>query len=116
MESCEPFDVIVVPFPFTDKAASKRRPALVLSAAAFSSATGHIVLAMITTASFSSWASDVALRDWKAAGLPKASLVRMKLFTLDMRFVLRKLGSLSAHDRKRVIGSLHGVLPPMADS
>ncbi len=28
------FDVVVVPFPFTDKAATKKRPALILSDAA----------------------------------------------------------------------------------
>ena len=41
---CEAFDVVVVPFPFTDRANSYRRPALVLSdCAMFNSGIGHAV-------------------------------------------------------------------------
>lgn len=58
--SCEAFDVVVVLFPFTDRAASKRRPALVLSdASAFNAATGQVVLAMITSAKHVGWPLDV---------------------------------------------------------
>ena len=35
-----------------------------------------------------------------AFGLPAASVVRMKLFTLDQEFVLRKAGTLALRDRK----------------
>lgn len=102
----EPGDLVVVPFPFTDTAATKRRPALVISSPEFQQANGCMVLLMITSAKHSRWAGDVTLRDWKSAGLPQASLARLKLFTLDNRFVLRKLGILSANDRKAVKESL----------
>ena len=46
----EPFDVVVVPFPFTDSAQTKRRPALVLSQNTnFGNQNGHSILAMITS-------------------------------------------------------------------
>jgi len=46
----EPFDVVVVPFPFTDSAQTKRRPALVLSQHTnFGNKIGHSVLAIITS-------------------------------------------------------------------
>lgn len=97
----ERFDVVVVPFPFTDSAASKRRPALVLSnEKAFNLPAGHSVMAMITSAGNAAWPLDVAISDGNAAGLTAASLVRMKLFTLDNRYILRRLGRLSASDRK----------------
>jgi mRNA interferase MazF len=44
-----PFDVLAVPFPFTDSAAVKRRPAVVLAAGPFNDRIGHLVLAMITS-------------------------------------------------------------------
>lgn len=96
------FDVVVVPFPFTDKLATKRRPALVISTAEFNRQHSQIVLAMITTASRSAWPSDLALHDWAKAGLLVPCLMRLKLFTLDQSLVERRLGALSAQDAKRV--------------
>ncbi|MEQ9530333.1 MAG: type II toxin-antitoxin system PemK/MazF family toxin [Haliea sp.] len=100
--TCEAFDVVVVPFPFTDRLTSKRRPALVLSTASFNTASGHAVMAMITSARHSSWPLDVAIQTLQSAGLPAASCVRMKLFTLDLRLVIRKAGTLHEDDVKRV--------------
>lgn len=102
----KPFDVLVVPFPFTDSAAVKRRPALVLSAEPFQDRIGHLVCAMITSRENRGWPLDVELTDLSVAGLPHASVVRMKLFTLDERFVLRKAGRLAGADRTAVQRSL----------
>jgi mRNA interferase MazF len=72
------FDVVVVPFPFTDVDASKRRPALILSDdQRFNTPVGHSVMAMITTASHSAWALDVAITDLGLAGLKSPSIIRM---------------------------------------
>ena len=96
-------DVVVVPFPFTDRVASKRRPALVVSSVAFNRASRHSVLAMITSAERTSWPGDVAVSDLAAAGLPVPCLVRLKLFTLDHRLVLKKAGRLAAEDRAALV-------------
>lgn len=107
----ERFDVVVVPFPFTDSSASKRRPALVISnGAAFNAPAGHSVMAMITSADNAPWPLDQPLRDLSAAGLSAPSVVRMKLFTLDHRFVLRKAGRLSGRDGKAVAAALKSLL------
>jgi mRNA interferase MazF len=92
-------DVVVVPFPFSDRNAAKRRPALVCSSAAFNDSAHHLVLAMITTASHRKWPGDAAIRDLAPTGLPAPSIVRWKLFTLDASLVLRRAGTLSARDR-----------------
>lgn len=97
-----PFDVVVVPFPFTDRNATKRRPALVLTQSIFNQAVQQAVLAMITSAEQSSWPGDCAIDDIDAVGLPAACLIRLKLFTLDQRLILRKAGTLGAADQKKL--------------
>ncbi|MCZ7663057.1 MAG: type II toxin-antitoxin system PemK/MazF family toxin [Thermoleophilia bacterium] len=108
----EPWSVVVVPFPFTDSPRARRRPALVLSSTAEQGGlVGHSVLAMITSARNSRWPLDVAIDDLPSAGLEAASVVRMKLFTLDHRFILRSIGALSEQDRGSVGTSLKKLLP-----
>ena len=105
------FDVVVVPFPFTDRTTTKRRPALVLSDAGnFNKQVGQSVLAMITSAVNSNWPLDVDITDLDSAGLPSASVVRMKLFTLDDQLVSRKAGALSDDDQQRVTNTLKQLL------
>lgn len=99
----ERFSVVRVPFPFTDRAATKNRPALVLSdAATFNTPAGHTVLAMITSQDTPAWPLDCPLQDLAAAGLPAASKLRFKLFTLDNRLVRGELGKLSEIDETKV--------------
>lgn len=107
----KPFDIVVVPFPFTDRNSSKRRPALVLSSASFNQASGHSVLAMITSADQSSWVGDLPIENPTPTGLSHPCLVRMKLFTLDQRLIVRLAGYLSQSDRKRLKESWAALLP-----
>ena len=58
----ESLDVVVVPFPFTDRRTVKRRPALIVSAANFNQAHEQSILTMITTAR-RDWPSDVVIQD-----------------------------------------------------
>ncbi len=107
------FEVVRVPFPFTDRDAAKNRPALVLSdPQAFGVPSGHSVMAMITSASNAPWPLDCAVRDLQSAGLPSPSVVRFKLFTLDHRLVRGRLGTLCEGDASavhRAMGALFGV-------
>lgn len=95
----KPFDVVVVPFPFTDRLASKKRPALVVSSDDFNTHHDQVILAMITTAKASDWPSDVDVQDWEDAGLSTSCRIRFKLFTLDHDPIIRKLGTLSKSDQ-----------------
>ena len=102
------YDVVVVPFPFTDRNTTKRRPALVLSNnATFNNRVGHSVLAMITSAKNSDWPLDTVIENLDQAGLTSPSMVRMKLFTLDHQLIIRKAGILSGNDHKNVENALN---------
>ncbi len=105
------FDVVIVPFPFTDRNASKRRPALVLSGAAFNQAAQHSVLAMVTSADQSAWPGDCPIQNLASAGLTTACMVRLKLFTLDHRLIIRKAGGLAATDQKQLRSAWNRLLP-----
>jgi mRNA interferase MazF len=105
------WQVVRVPFPFTDRQAVKNRPALVLSdAAAFNAPAGHAVMAMITSEANTPWPLDCPLRDLAMAGLPAPSKVRFKLFTLDQRLVRGVLGQLADADQVRVRSCLVSLL------
>ncbi len=112
--TCDPWQVVVVPFPFTDRAATKRRPAVVLGTRAFNR-QGHSVLAMITSASHRPWPGDTSLTDLTSAGLTSPRLMRLKIFTLDNRFIARRIGVLSARDQGEVGAHLHDYLPGRSD-
>ncbi|WP_280550119.1 MULTISPECIES: type II toxin-antitoxin system PemK/MazF family toxin [unclassified Halomonas] len=108
----EAFDVVVVPFPFTDRNTTKRRPALVISSNEdFHRSTGQLLMAMITSANNSAWPLDTEIQGLDAAGLPATSIVRMKLFTLDERLIIRQAGRLEQDDRRRVISALRALMP-----
>ena len=105
----EAFGVAVVPFPFTDRLATKRRPALIVSSTDFNEAHAQSILAMITSAG-NDWPSDTMLQDWREAGLNVPCKVRLKLFTLDNHLILRRIGTLSRRDARSVDNRLSGVL------
>ena len=105
------YAVVRVPFPFTDRNASKHRPALVLSdPVAFNTPAGHSVMAMITSQANPPWPLDCTLTDLAAAGLPAPSRVRFKLFTLDHRLVRGVIGRLAPADRELVRAGLTRLL------
>ena len=108
---CSPFDIVEVPFPFSDVPRSKRRKALVLSDAVFNQKNASSLLMMITSAARSAWHLDVPLEQWSQAGLRKPCLARMKLFTLDNGLILGRVGRLTAKDQQRVTLALRAVLP-----
>jgi len=113
--SLEPFAVVRVPFPFTDRAVQRRRPALVLSDPEFQRGSAHVLLAMITTARSSSWPLDWPIQDLAPSGLREPCRVRLKLFTLDERLILGQLGLLAAIDRSGVQANLGQLIAARGD-
>jgi mRNA interferase MazF len=99
----QPYDVVVVPFPYSDRLAEKRRPAIVVSAPTLENGYSLVWLAMITSADNRRWDCDIAVSDLKVAGLPAPSLVRpAKIATVDADRIVRRIGKLTAKDAKAV--------------
>jgi mRNA interferase MazF len=83
--------------PFTSGVASKIRPVLLLW-----EDLGDVVVAAVTSAPPRS-STDVALRDWAAAGLRVASTVRLsRLDCLEQVLLRRRLGTLTNLDATAV--------------
>jgi mRNA interferase MazF len=102
MPGFEVWDIVKVPFPYTDRPVRQRRPALVIAAGALLAEHGLLWLAMITSAANRGWPGDVAISDLEAAGLPIPSLIRpAKIAMIEARDAGR-LGTLPAGDRSRV--------------
>ena len=105
------FDVVVVPFPYADRLAEKRRPAVVVSAPALEKRHGLVWLVMVTSVGNRRWAEDVDVSDLAAAGLPAPSLVRpTKIATADAARIVRRIGRLPAKDAQALRVALRGLI------
>ena len=106
----DPFDVVVVPFPYADRLAEKRRPALVISSRRLT-AHGLIWLAMITSVDNERWSSDVAITDFGHAGLPAPSVVRpAKIACVEPSRIDRRIGQLDKAQARLVAQRLRRFL------
>jgi mRNA interferase MazF len=100
-------DILVLPFPYSDRLAEKRRPAVVISKPALERAHGLVWVAMITSQRGSARADDVPIGDLSRSGLPAASVVRpVKLATVEPSRVVRVAGSLTKGDLASVLGAI----------
>lgn len=97
-------EVLVLPFPYSDKLAEKKRPAVVISRPALERTHGLVWVAMITSDLGARRADDVAISNLTRAGLPAPSLVRpVKLATIEPARVVRIAGALPKGDLAAVL-------------
>jgi mRNA interferase MazF len=116
MKSITTFDLILVPFPFSDLSAVKKRPCLVLERYEVKRLGSFLVVCMVTSqVDGLSFPGDVPIKEWELAGLPKASLVRLgKIVTLEQSMTLRKLGALEPKDRQATRKAWQGLFRGIA--
>ena len=97
------WDVVVVPFPYSDKRAEKRRPALVMSSDKFNKETGLLWVAMITSTPNIGWHGDVEIPVAGKSGLTSLSIIRnAKLATIERDHVVRVIGRIDSRVAKKV--------------
>jgi mRNA interferase MazF len=93
-------DLVLVPFPFTDQRGNKKRPAVIVSSAAYNVARLDIILMAVTSRVRATTAlGEVLISEWRKAGLLKASVIKPVLATVERRLILRRLGRLEQADR-----------------
>ena len=109
------FDVVEVPFPFSDLPKSKIRKALVLTPKSMNGPNGATTLMMITSRSNSTWVGDTHLTKWTEAGLKKPCYVRLKFFTPDNKLIIKKVGELAQKDKDLVSNTLRKLIQPAKD-
>lgn len=111
MTAYERGSVVLVPFPFTDLSAVKRRPALVISSDDYNAATGDVIIAQITSKVDSpSRPGDHRLERWREAGLPLPSLVRARMTTLHSSLLLKSLGKMPDDEMRSIDRGLASAL------
>lgn len=101
-------DVVLVPFPFTDQTRAKQRPAVVVSKQAYNDTRSDVVVLAISSVISP---RDVAVADWRAAGLLRPSVFKPIFATLKQTMIGKRLGSLSTADLaalKKLIGDTIG--------
>ena len=93
-------DIVVIPFPFSDLSASRKRPALVVA-----NLTGDdVILSQITSAAKSDqYSISLAKNDFNAGNLKMESRIRPnRLFTADKSILEYKAGTLKKEKIKEV--------------
>ena len=104
-------DVVLVSFPFTNQAAAKRRPAVIVSGHAYNLAKPDVVVMAITSQiRATKGLGEVWLGAWEAAGLVKPSAVKPVIATLERGLVIRRLGSLGGEDQAALRRAMAEVL------
>jgi mRNA interferase MazF len=108
MEKFVKADVVVIPFPFSDLSASKRRPALVLA----NLPGDDILLCQIPSQVSSEQAAlPLVTTDFITGSLPVNSYIRpARIFTADKQIIVRKAGRISSDLMNKVIDNLVSIL------
>ena len=110
MTDCEVWDIIKVPFPYTNRPIRQRRPALVIARHSVDETPLLLWVLMITSAAHRRWPGDVDLSNLTQAGLPAPSIVRSaKIATIEATDA-EITGRLCAADRQAVAGLLRAAL------
>src|SRR5690349_4134760 len=94
-------DVVIADFPGV--MGVKRRPAVVLSSAAYHAARPDVIIGLITSQTAAAIGpTDCLLQDWAAEGLRVPSAFRSFVVTVPRSAIFAEVGSLSTHDWQAV--------------
>jgi len=105
------WDIVVLPFPYADRLAEKRRPGVVVSKAALARDHGIVWVAMITSAENAGWECDITVPESPDTGLTAPSVIRpWKLATVDVGRIVRIAGRIRRSEATRLLQSINKVI------
>ena len=104
-------EIVLVPFPFTDQTAIKKRPAVIVSSNDYNVNRPDIIIMAVTSQMRSSeYFGDTIIHQWKNAGLLKPSVIKPIFTTIEKRLVLKTLGRITDEDKMALEDSLKKIL------
>ena len=108
--SCSRGDVFFVNVRFSDGSGIKRRPAVVVSVDAVHTTRADALIVPLTTNLSARRFGDHLLTDWAAMGLPRPSMAKGVVETVERSTFESFLGRLTARDFAAIEQSLRDVL------
>ena len=105
MTTCNPGDIVLVRFPFTDLSTTKKRPGVVISPSTFGAARGDVVLLALT--GIPQTDESLRMHEWQSCGLLRPTWVKPLIATVSNRIVAKQLGTIHERDMKCAIRALH---------
>jgi mRNA interferase MazF len=101
---CNPGDRMLIPFPYADLSAAKKRPILALTAP---DRHGDFIALAVTSVEQNEHATKLRAEQLVQGALPKTSWVRLdKVFTLSAQSIVKTLGTVSAAAMREVLSGL----------
>ncbi len=100
--NCSRNDVVLLPIPFTDLTSRKIRPAVVIGRNGEDLFLVPISSVLCNT--------DLALKQWRAAGLNVPCGLKAQIATVQERMVVKSVGGLAAEDRQALDARLRAWL------
>jgi mRNA interferase MazF len=99
-------DIVLISFIFADETGIKHRPAVIISSQAYHAGRDESIISAITSRTDRLLIGDHLIDDWKSAGLLFPSVATSIIRTVKQNMIHKKLGSLSAHDKREIDSKL----------
>ena len=105
-------DIVLVPFPFTNQSAAKKRPAVVISSDTYQRERPDLIIMAVTSQVRTALTvGEIIVSDWQGAGLLKPSAIKPVIATIEKPLVIKTLGRLKNDDQaalRSAIGKIVG--------
>jgi len=104
-------EIVLVPFPYSDLSASKRRPALVVSNNFYNGRFTDIVVCVITSNLYKdNFSVELSDNNLQSGILPESSIIIChKLFTIEQSRIIKKFSKVKDDKLKEAISMLHNL-------